>query len=146
MPSARSTREDGPASGEAPAADAQPASLRAAQRHSMVRARPAIPRRHPLVLPLAGLYAVAIFAWCWLRFRHFGAPAYELGAYHSLLWNVAERGTPWNSLERAHQWSTHLEPGVLWIAALYTIAPSPAWLWLTESVACAAAALPVDAI
>src|SRR5579862_1389386 len=101
MPSARSTREDGPASGaEAPGAkpaEAPPSSLRSAQRRLPQRSRPDIPPRHPLVLPLAGLYAVAMFAWLLLRFRHFGAPAYELGAYHSLLWNIADRGTPWNS-------------------------------------------------
>ena len=106
----------------------------------------ATPRRHPLVIPLAAAYAATIFTWCFLRHRHFGSSAFELGAYHSVLWNVAYRGTPWNSLERAHQWSTHLELGLLPLVALYRIAPSPAWLWLAEGVTCGAAALPVDAL
>jgi uncharacterized membrane protein len=151
MPTARSTREDGPDEGKAAhgtvSVDAPPSSLRPSLRsRSMLRTRPEIPPRHPLLLPLCAAYALAVFAWCLLRYRHFGAPAYELGAYHSLLWNLGERGTPWNSLERAHQWSIHLEPGVFWIAALYRLAPSPVWLWITESLACAAAALPVDSI
>jgi uncharacterized membrane protein len=107
---------------------------------------PRAPARHRLVIPLAVLYAATIFAWCALRHRHFGSAAYELGAYHSVLWNVAYRGTPWNSLERAHQWSTHLELGLVPLVPLYRIAPSPAWLWLAEAAACGAAALPLDAL
>jgi uncharacterized membrane protein len=104
------------------------------------------PARHRLVLPLAAVYAATLFAWCFLRHRHFGSSAFELGAYHSMLWNMAYRGTPWNSLERAHQWSTHLELGLLPLVALYRVTPSPAWLWLAEGVTCGAAALPVDAL
>jgi uncharacterized membrane protein len=98
------------------------------------------------VLPLAVVYAAALFAWCFLRHRNFGSSAFELGAYHSMLWNVAYRGTPWNSLERAHQWSTHLELGLVPIVPFYWIVPSPAWLWLAEGFACGAAAFPIDAL
>lgn len=104
------------------------------------------PPRHPLVIPLAALYAATLFVWCFLRHQHFGSSAFELGSYHSMLWNVAYRGTPWNSLERAHQWSTHLELGLLPLVPLYRLHPSPAWLWLAEGLACGAAALPVDAL
>jgi uncharacterized membrane protein len=107
---------------------------------------PRFPARHPLVVPLAVGYAALLFAWCFLRHRHFGSSAFELGAYHSILWNVAYRGTPWNSLERAHQWSTHLELGLVPLVPLYRIVPSPAWLWLAEGVTCGAAALPIDAL
>jgi uncharacterized membrane protein len=110
------------------------------------RILPHFPARHPLVIPLAVAYAAILFAWCALRHAHFGSSAFELGAYHSLLWNVAHRGSPWNSLERAHQWSTHLELGLLPLVPLYRVAPSPAWLWLTEGLACGAAVLPIDAL
>ncbi|APR76562.1 Hypothetical protein A7982_01909 [Minicystis rosea] len=104
------------------------------------------PPRHPLLIPLAAAYAMALFAWSFLRHKHFGSGTFELGAYHSVLWNVAHRFTPWNSLERAHQWSTHLEPALAVLAPFYRIAPSPVWLWMAESLCVAAAALPIDAI
>ena len=88
QPVPRSIREHAPLAEQAPA----PVSLR-----YLV---PRDPARHPLVIPLAVLYAAVIFVWCALRHRHFGSSAFELGAYHSVLWNVAYRGTPWNSLER----------------------------------------------
>jgi uncharacterized membrane protein len=127
--------------------DPAPASVRSSAhlgRSGILRA--SVPARHPLVIPLAVLYAAALFAWCALRHRHFGSSAFEMGAYHSTLWNMAFRGTPWNSLERAHQWSTHLELGLAPLVPLYRLAPSPAWLWLAEGAACGAAALPIDAI
>lgn len=133
-----------PPSQRPPPSQRAPLSLR----HPGVPSRlgPRIPPRHPLVVPLAVGYAALIFAWCFLRHRHFGSSAFELGAYHSILWNVAHRGTPWNSLERAHQWSTHLELGLLPLVPLYRILPTPAWLWLAEGAACGAAALPIDAL
>lgn len=102
--------------------------------------------RHPLLIPIAGLYAALLFASAFLRHRHFGSTTFELGAYHSMLWNVAFRGTPWNSLERVHQWSTHLEVGVAVLAPFYWIVVSPVWLWLAESLCVAAAAIPIDAL
>jgi uncharacterized membrane protein len=134
MSIATSTRE------HAPDSEREPAPL------SRVGHAPRAPARHPLVIPLAVLYAATLIAWCALRHRHFGSSAFELGAYHSVLWNVAYRGTPWNSLERAHQWSTHLELGLAPLVPLYRIVPSPVWLWLAEGVACGAAALPLDAL
>jgi uncharacterized membrane protein len=91
-------------------------------------------------------WGALFFLWSLLRHSHFGSGAYELGVYHSVMWNIAFRGTPWNSLERVHQWAIHIEPGVVWLAPLYRILPSPAWLWLTESAALAASALPIDAL
>lgn len=102
--------------------------------------------RHPLLIPLAAAYAATLFAWMYLRHGHYGSTAFELGAYHSILWNVAIRHTPWNSLERAHQWSTHLEPALLFLAPFYRIRATPVWLWLAECLGCAAAVLPIDAI
>jgi uncharacterized membrane protein len=130
-----------PMSTRPPPSSAGPSSLRARR-----PAPPAPPPRHPLLIPIAALYALVLFAWSFLRHRHFGSSTFELGAYHSLLWNVAHRFTPWNSLERAHQWSTHLEPGLVVLAPLYRLSPSPVWLWLAESLGVAAAALPLDAL
>lgn len=134
-----------PASQRPPASLRAPASMRPPAARRSPR-RPAPPPRHPLVIPLAVVYAALLFSWSLLRYKHFGSTTYELGSYHSILWNVAFRGTPWNSLERAHQWSTHLELGLAALAPLYRIAPTPVWLWLAESVCCAAAALPIDAL
>ncbi len=119
-----------------------PVSLR---RRELARV-PGVPERHPALLPLSVLQAALVFAWCWSRHNHFGSSAFDLGAYHSILWNVAFRGTPWNSLERAHQWSTHLELGLVPLVPFYRLYPSPAWLWLAESLTCAAAVIPLDAL
>lgn len=105
-----------------------------------------VTRRHPLLLPLVGLHAALVFAWLFLRHRHFASPTFDLGAYHSVLWNLAFRATPWNSIDRAHQMATHLEPGLLVLVPFYRLLASPVWLWLAESLSCAALALPVDAL
>jgi uncharacterized membrane protein len=133
---------------EVPPPSAQPRSARRAppSARSPGRRPPAGPPRHPLLLPLAAAYALVLFASLLFRHRHFGSPTLELGAYHSVLYNFAFHGTPWNSIERAHQWSTHIEPALVLLAPLYRISPSPIWLWLAESLACAAAALPADAL
>ena len=149
MPPARSPRDpDATADVPPPSLREGPLSYResATMSRMLLLASLRIPERHPLVIPLAVVYAVAIFAWCFQRHRHFGSSAFELGAYHSVLWNVAFRGTAWNSLERAHQWSTHLELGLVPLVPLYRIFPTPAWLWLAEGAACGAAALPLDAL
>jgi hypothetical protein len=52
----------------------------------------------------------------------------------------------WNSVERTHQWSNHLEIGLLWLWLPFRLAPSPIWLLLVQQVSCAAAALPIEAI
>jgi len=142
MPNARSPREPAPI---APTSGSYRESATQSRR-LFLASRPRVPDRHPLVIPLAVAYAATLIAWCALRHRHFGSSAFELGAYHSVLWNVAFRGTPWNSLERAHQWSTHLELGLLPLVPLYRIFPTPAWLWIAEGLACGAAALPIDAL
>jgi uncharacterized membrane protein len=137
-----------PAEAEAPPPSMQPRSARMASPSAPRGARrpPAGPPRHPLLIPLAAAYALLLFASMLARHRHFGSPTLELGAYHSVLYNFAFHGTPWNSVERAHQWSTHIEPALVLLAPLYRISPTPIWLWLTESLACAAAALPADAL
>ena len=145
MSSARPSRDAEPEPAEGPPEPSQRAPHTVRSPGPLSRLAPRFPPRHPLVIPLAAAYAAILFAWCALRHAHFGSSAFELGAYHSMLWNVAHRGTPWNSLERAHQWSTHLELGLLPLVPLYRIAPSPAWLWLAEGAACGAAVLPIDA-
>jgi uncharacterized membrane protein len=137
-----STQEAPKASRHAVHEGAPPASLR---RREPARL-PAVPARHPALVPLALAQAALVFAWCWARHQHFGSSSFDLGAYHSILWNVAFRGTPWNSIERAHQWSTHLEIGLAPLVPLYRVYPTPAWLWLCESVTCAAAVIPIDAL
>ncbi|MFT3773270.1 MAG: DUF2079 domain-containing protein [Minicystis sp.] len=139
-PDARPPSVRPPTSMRQPPASLRPTATRRSAPYNAVVAR------HPLLIPLAVLYGLALFAWSFLRHKHFGSGTFELGAYHSVLWNVAFRATPWNSLERAHQWSTHLEPALAVIAPLYRISPSPVWLWIAESTCVAAAALPIDAL
>jgi uncharacterized membrane protein len=108
--------------------------------------RPVVVGRHPALFPVIGAYALVLFLWSFLRHRHFGSAAIDLGAYQSVFWNLAFKGTPWNSLERAHQWSIHFEVGLSWIALLYRIRPSPIWLFAIQSAATAAIAIPIDAL
>ena len=136
---ASTERDAPPPSARPPASSARPFSAKRS-------VGPAPPSRHPALIPIAAVYAALLFAGLFYRHRHFGSSTFELGAYHSVLWNVAYRGTPWNSLERVHQWSTHLEVGLAVLAPFYRIAATPIWLWLAESVCVAAAALPIDAL
>lgn len=102
-------------------------------------------RRHPAFVVLVAVYAVAMLAWTVLRHRHFGSGV-DLGAYHSVFWNLAHRGTPYNAIERAHQWSNHLEIGLTWLAIPYKIYATPVWLLVTQTLAVAAAAFPIEAL
>jgi uncharacterized membrane protein len=103
------------------------------------------PPRHRLVLPIVLLHAAVMLAWSLLRHHNFGSTS-DLGAYHAVYWNLSHRFTAWNSIDRIDQWSTHIELGLLWLVIPYRIHTSPVWLFLTQSLACAAAALPVEAI
>ncbi len=101
--------------------------------------------RHRLVVPLVIAHGVVMLLWSLFRHHNFGSSS-DLGAYHSVAWNFAMRGSLWNSLERIHHWSTHMELGLLWLWLPYRFFPSPAWLLLTQSAAAAAAALPIEAV
>jgi uncharacterized membrane protein len=104
-----------------------------------------LPPRHHLLLPIVLLHAAVMLTWSLLRHRNFGSTS-DLGAYHAVYWNLAHRFTAWNSIDRIDQWSTHIEVGLLWLVLPYRLHTSPIWLFLTQSLACAAAALPVEAI
>jgi uncharacterized membrane protein len=112
-------------------------------------ARPALAeatQRHPAVVTLVVAHAFSMVVWSVLRHEHFGSAAYDLGAYENVFWNLGQRGTLWNSVERVHQWSNHLEIGLLWLWLPFRIAPSPVWLFLIQQISCAAAALPLEAM
>ena len=102
-------------------------------------------RRHPAFVALVAVYAAAMLAWSVLQHRHFGSGV-DLGAYHSVFWNLAHRGTPYNSVERVHQWSNHLEIGLAWLAIPYRIYATPEWLLAAQTLAVAAAAFPIEAL
>ena len=69
-----------------------------------------------------------LFLWSLFRHHNFGSSS-DLGAYHSVAWNFAMRGSLWNSLERIHHWSTHMEVGLLWLWLPYRFFASPVWLF-----------------
>jgi uncharacterized membrane protein len=101
--------------------------------------------RHRLVVPIVVAHAVVMLLWSLFRHHNFGSST-DLGAYHSVAWNFAMRDSLWNSVERIHHWSTHMELGLLWLWVPYRFFPSPVWLFLTQSAAAAAAALPIEAV
>jgi uncharacterized membrane protein len=102
-------------------------------------------RRHPAFVALVVVYAAGMLAWTVLRHRHFGSGA-DLGAYHSVFWNLAYRGTPYNAIERVHQWSNHLEIGLVWLGIPYRVVATPVWLLAAQTLAVAAAAFPIEAL
>ena len=108
--------------------------------------RPSPISRHPLVVPIVVAHATVMLLWSILRHQHFGSHAFDLGAYENVFWNLAHRGTLWNSIEHSHQWSNHLEVGLLWLWLPFRYVPSPVWLFLLQQISCAACALPIEAI
>jgi uncharacterized membrane protein len=102
-------------------------------------------RRHPAFVALVAVYAAGMLAWSILRHRHFGSGV-DLGAYHSVFWNLAHRGTPYNGVERVHQWSNHLELGLVWLGIPYRLYATPIWLLAAQTLAVAAAAFPIEAL
>ena len=97
------------------------------------------PRPHRL-LPwvLCGLGGLQL-AWSLLRHRHFGSNAADLGAYESVFWSLGQRGELNNSVERIHQWSAHLEVGLLPLWLPYRLYPSVVWLFALQAACCAGA-------
>ncbi|MEP7124767.1 MAG: DUF2079 domain-containing protein [Byssovorax sp.] len=108
-------------------------------------AEDAAARRHPAFVAVVAAYAVGMLAWTVLRYRHFGSGV-DLAAYHSVFWNLARRGTPYNAIERVHQWSNHLEIGLAWLAIPYRVYATPVWLLLAQTLAVAGAAFPIEAL
>jgi uncharacterized membrane protein len=102
--------------------------------------------RHRWVVPMVATHAFVMVLWSILRHAHFGSASYDLGAYENVFWHLGQRGSLWNSVERVHQWSNHVEVGLLWLWLPYNIAPSPIWLFLVQQISAAAAALPVESI
>jgi uncharacterized membrane protein len=102
-------------------------------------------RRHPAFVAVVAAYAAGMIAWTVLRYRHFGSGV-DLAAYHSVFWNLARRGTPYNAIERVHQWSNHLELGLAWLAIPYRLYATPVWLLIAQTLAVAGAAFPIEAI
>lgn len=102
--------------------------------------------RHRFFWPIVGTYCVVLFVWSALRHAHYGSHAFDLGAYHQVFYNLAAHGSLWSPLEQMHQWSAHLEVGLLPVGILYRIAPTPLWLLAIQAAACAATAAPVEAL
>lgn len=95
-------------------------------------------------MPVVVAYGFALFAWSALRHAHYGSHAYDLGAYHQVFYQLGAHGRLWSSIEQMHQWSAHLEIGLLPVGILYWIAPTPLWLFALQAAACAATAVPVE--
>ncbi len=102
-------------------------------------------RRHPAFVFVIAAYAAMMLAWSILRHHHYGSGV-DLGAYDSVFWNLAHRGTPYNGIERVHQWSNHIEVGLVWLGIPYLLYASPVWLLVTQTLAVAAAAFPIEAL
>jgi uncharacterized membrane protein len=101
-------------------------------------------RRDPLFVPSVIAYGALMFAWSALRHAHYGSHAYDLGAYHQVFVNLAYHARLWSPVEQMHQWSAHLELGLLPLAIPYRVVASPLWLLALQSVLCAATALPLE--
>jgi uncharacterized membrane protein len=104
------------------------------------------PERHRLFWVFVGAYGLVLFAWSSLRHAHYGSHAYDLGAYHQVFYNLGTHGNLWSPIEQIHQWSAHLEVGLLPVGLLYRAAPTPLWLFALQATACAATAVPVEAL
>jgi len=94
---------------------------------------------------MVAAYAVAVFTLSALRHHNFGSTS-DLGTYHAVYWNLSHRGSLWNSIDRVHHWSNHIELGLVWLWLPYRINASPLWLFLTQSITSATAALPIEAL
>ncbi len=101
--------------------------------------------RHPLTWAVVSLHAGVLLAWSWLRHQHFGSHAFDLGAYHNVFWHQAFRGVAWNGVEHMHQWSAHLEVGLMVLWAPYRVWASPFWLFALQGLASVGAGLVLDA-
>lgn len=99
---------------------------------------------HAAFKAVVALHFLVMFAFSAFRHRHYGSHAYDLGAYHQIFWNWAYRGSLWNEVERMHQWSAHLELGLLPLWLPYRIVATPLWLFALQSGACALAAVAVE--
>lgn len=102
--------------------------------------------RHRLFGWVVGAYGLLLFTWSSLRHAHYGSHAYDLGAYHQVFYNLGAHGNLWSPIEQMHQWSAHLEVGLLPVGLLYRLAPTPLWLFALQAAACAATAVPVEAL
>ncbi len=100
-----------------------------------------LPGAHPLLPWLLFGSGVLLFFWSLLRHLHFGSNAADLGAYESVFWSLGQRGGLNNSVERIHQWSAHLEVGLLPLWLPYRLHPSVVWLFLLQAGACAASGI-----
>jgi uncharacterized membrane protein len=113
-------------------------------------ARPSSPpdgvERHRLFGVIALAYGLFLFAWSALRHAHYGSRAYDLGAYHQVFYDLGAHGSLWSPIEQMHQWSGHLEVGLLPVGLLYRVAPTPLWLFGLQAAACALTAVPVEAL
>jgi uncharacterized membrane protein len=103
-----------------------------------------LPPRHRLFRFIVIGHALALFAWSACRHANYGSHAFDLGCYHQTLYNLAAHGSLWSPIEQFHSWSSHLEVGLLPIALLYAVAPTPLWLFAIQAAGCAACALPVE--
>ena len=100
-----------------------------------------LPGAHPLLPWLLCGLGVLLFLWSLLRHLHFGSNAADLGAYESVFWSLGQRGALNNSVERIHQWSAHLEVGLLPLWLPYRLHPSVVWLFLLQAGSCAASGI-----
>lgn len=101
-------------------------------------------KRHPYFLPSVALYALLLFTWSALRHAHYGSFAHDLGAYHQIFWNLGAHGSLWSPIEQMHQWSAHLEVGLLPVGLLYRLAPTPAWLFALQAASSAGTAVVME--
>lgn len=107
---------------------------------------PRQPARHRLFTPAVVVYGLTLFAWSSLRHAHYGSHAYDLGAYHQVFYNLGAHASLWSPIEQMHQWSAHLEVGLLPVGLLYRLYPTPLWLFALQAAACAAAAVPIESL
>lgn len=105
-----------------------------------------MPRPPGAVVALAGMMAayVAVFGWLtWQQQSNYGTFGYDMGLHDQGIWLLSRFETPFVTIRGLHYFGHHVNVVSLLYVPLYRLGAGPHVLYLTETMALAAAAVPI---
>lgn len=92
---------------------------------------------------MIGAY-VALFGWLtWLQQSNFGTFDFDMGVFDQEVWLAAHHLNPFVTIRGLNMWANHVNPIVYLLVPFYWLGAGPHFLYLVQTVALAATAVPL---
>ncbi len=95
---------------------------------------------------IGAVYSAGMIWWAVRKYASGGYNGLDLAIFNQVLWNIANRGTVWSSIQGHSYFGDHFAPFLFALAPLYALWQDPRFLLVLQAVALGATVIPVYGI